>query len=210
MTSTKTYSKNHWENIYSSKPVEELGWYEPELQISLSWITGLQPDKHTSIIDIGGGASTLVDSLLKEGLENLTVLDISEEALDKTKSRLGDKAEKVDWIAGDMTTAELPADSYYIWHDRAVFHFLTSEEEREKYLTNLRRALQPGGKVIMATFAPEAPAKCSGLPVERYTPETIQETLGEEFNPEQTLKDLHVTPSGVEQMYLYTRFTYNP
>ena len=210
MTPKTLDKQEHWNSIYASKQEEELGWYEPELKISFSLLTGSAPDKQTPVIDIGGGTSTLVDDLVEEGYEDVTVLDISEEALSKAKTRLGSKSGNVTWISGDMTSVTLPENRFTIWHDRAVFHFLTTPEERRKYMDNLRHALRPGGTAIIATFTPEAPAICSGLPVERYTPEKLQAVLGDEFTLNHHQKDLHITPSGVEQMYLYTQFSFHP
>lgn len=197
---------NHWQKTYSSNPVEKLGWYEPHLQTSLGWIKtlGLSPD--APIIDVGGGASTLVDDLLALGHRSITVLDISDHALSLAKARLGKQADLVTWWCGDITGDELPAHQYELWHDRAVFHFLTNPEQQEKYREKLLKALRPEGQVIMGTFSPEAPPKCSGLPVQRYSARQLSEALGEEFELLRSQKELHTTPGGVEQMYLYCHF----
>ncbi len=201
--------KEHWEKVYSTKPVERLGWYELHLQTSLNWIRELNMAGDAPIIDVGGGASTLVDDLLHEGFRCVTVMDLSAKALSLAKARLGERAKRVIWLEGDITRVDLPAHHYELWHDRAVFHFLTAPEQRERYRTSLLKALKPGGHLIMATFAPEAPPKCSGLPVRRYDVELLQNTLGAEFRPMRHQKELHVTPSGVEQMYLYCLFRRN-
>lgn len=198
--------KDHWEQVYSTKPTEKLGWYEPHLQTSLSWIKGLSLAIDARIIDVGGGASTLVDDLLDAGYRSITVLDISEKALSSAKARLGEKAGLVTWLDGDIASVDLLIHSYELWHDRAVFHFLIMFEQQRKYRDNLLKALKPGGHLIIATFAPEAPPKCSGLPVQRYSPEQLQNTLGTEFELERHHKELHITPGGVEQMYLYCHF----
>jgi SAM-dependent methyltransferase len=198
--------KDHWEQVYSTRPTEKLGWYEPHLQTSLSWIKGLSLATDARIIDVGGGASTLVDDLLDAGYRSITVLDISEKALSLAKARLGEKAGLVTWLDGDIASVDLPIHSYELWHDRAVFHFLIMFEQQQKYRDNLLKALKPGGHLIIGTFAPEAPPKCSGLPIQRYTPEQLQITLGMEFELEHHHKDLHITPGGVEQMYLYCHF----
>lgn len=198
--------REHWELVYAGKPSDRLGWYRPHLQTSLAWIEELGLARDAPIIDVGGGASTLVDDLLHLGYRAITILDISDKALTAVKSRLGENAGLVTWITGDVTTIDL-ADHYYeLWHDRAVFHFLTDADEQGKYRERLLKALRPGGLVIMATFAAEAPPKCSGLPVQRYSLERLQDTLGDAFELIKHHKEMHVTPGGVEQMYLYCQF----
>lgn len=198
--------KDHWEQLYSTQPAEKLGWYEPHLQTCLSWIKGLNLAVDAPIIDVGGGASTLVDDLLDAGYRSITVLDISEKALSSVKARLGKKAELVTWLGGDITAVDLPTHYYELWHDRAVFHFLTVLEQQRKYRDKLLKALKPGGHLIIGTFAPEAPPKCSGLAVRRYSPEQLENTLDGEFELTRHHKELHMTPGGVEQMYLYCHF----
>ena len=198
--------KDHWEQVYLTKPAEKLGWYEPHLQTSLSWIKGLSLAADAPIIDVGGGASTLVDDLLDAGYRSITVLDISEKALFSVKARLDKKAELVTWLDGDITSVDVPTHYYELWHDRAVFHFLTVLEQKRKYQDNLLKALKPGGHLIIGAFAPEAPPKCSGLPVQRYSPEQLENTLGGEFELKRHHKELHITPGGVEQMFLYCHF----
>jgi SAM-dependent methyltransferase len=198
--------KEHWERIYSGNLPERLGWYEPRLQTSLMWIRDLDLDKDENIIDVGEGASTLVDDLLREGYRNLTVFDLAGNALSMVKKRLGESAQEVTWIEGDITSSPLSPEHYALWHDRAVFHFLTRPEDRDQYSGNMRRALKHGGCVIIGTFAPEAPPTCSGLAVERYTPARLSDTLGPELALQEHRKELHITPGGVEQMYLYCRF----
>jgi len=198
--------RKHWEEIYSTKPTEKLGWYEPDLQTSLTWINDLELLRDAEIIDIGGGASTLVDDLLGKGFKSITVLDISKSSLSSVKARLGEKAESVTWLEGDITAIDLPEKCYELWHDRAVFHFLTEPERRQQYREHLLNALRPGGHVIISTFALEAPPKCSVLPVHRYSHEQLGSTLGEEFELEKYDKEQHITLGGVEQMYLYCQF----
>jgi len=198
--------KDHWEQVYSTKPTDKVGWYKPHLQTSLSWIKELGLTEDAPIIDVGGGASTLVDDLWDAGYRSITVLDISEKALSSIKARLGKRAELVTWLEGDITAVDLPTHRYELWHDRAVFHFLTAPEQQRKYRDNLLKALRPDGHLIIGTFAPEAPPKCSGLPVQRYTPDQLERMLGEEFKLKRNHKELHVTPGGVEQMYLYCHF----
>ncbi len=198
--------KTHWENIYASKPRETLGWYKPHLETSLQWILDLGLPRTAPIIDVGGGASTLVDDLLDEGYEALTVLDLSANALSQSRERLGERASRVTWLTGDVTTMQLPGEGYALWHDRAVFHFLTTAAQRARYRDQMLKALQPGGHVIMGAFAPEAPPKCSGLPVERYDEARLCRALGETLELERSHKELHTTPGGVAQMYLYCQF----
>jgi ubiquinone/menaquinone biosynthesis C-methylase UbiE len=199
-------SKSHWENVYSAKPPERVAWYSPHLHTSLAMIANTALGVSARVIDIGGGASTLVDDLLVQGYQQIAVLDLSSAALSAARSRLGAYASKVKWIEGDVKTLELPPDYYDVWHDRAVFHFLTEARDREKYMENMQRTLKNDGDVIIATFSPEAPPKCSGLEVQRYTPELLQTELGEGFELLQHKSELHITPGGVEQMYVYCHF----
>lgn len=198
--------KDHWERVYSSSPIENLGWYEPHLQTSLSWIKELRLPADAPIIDVGGGGSTLVDDLLESGYRSITVLDISEKALSAAKARLAEKGELVTWLDADICAVDLPRHYFELWHDRAVFHFLTLPEQQRRYLDNLLKALTPAGHLIIATFAPQAPPQCSGLPVHRYSSEMLESTLGREFELVRRREELHVTPGGVEQMYLYCHF----
>jgi len=198
--------KAHWERVYSSKSTDRLGWYKPRLQTSLDWIRSLDLSSDAPIIDVGGGASTLIDDLLGQGHTDITVLDISDTALLLLRERLGDDAQKVTWLFADIATVELPDGHFDLWHDRAVFHFLTETEQQQRYRKNLSRSLKPGGHLIIGTFAPEAPPKCSGLPVQRYDHERLARTLGDEFELRRHHKEMHVTPGGIEQMYLYCEF----
>lgn len=202
----KSIDKDHWEQVYLTKPTEMLGWYKPHLRTSLSWIKEIGLTMDDPIIDVGGGVSTLVDDLLDEGYRSITVLDLSKEALSSVKARLGKRTELVMWLEGDITSVDLPTHSYALWHDRAVFHFLTAPLRQRQYRERLLKALRPDGHLIIGTFAPEAPPKCSGLPVQRYSLEQLKSTLGREFELKREHKELHVTPGGVEQMYLYCHF----
>jgi len=198
--------ENHWEQLYSTKPNERLGWYTPHLQTSLTWIKQLGLPTDAPIIDVGGGTSTLVDDLLDTGYRCVTVLDLSENALSSVRARLGNKAELVTWLSGDIVSIDLPIDHYDLWHDRAVFHFLTELDQQRKYRDSLLKALKPGGHLIIGTFAPEAPPQCSSLPVQRYTHEHLEAVLGAEFELICHHREKHLTPSRVEQMYLYCHF----
>ncbi len=196
----------HWEQTYSNSQTEVLGWYTPHLATSLSWIQDLDLDANAPIIDVGGGASTLVDDLLEADYRSITVLDISDKAMSLARARLGKKAKLVRWLEGNITRLELPAQYYELWHDRAVFHFLTGTEQQDKYRDRLLSALKPRGHLIIGTFTTEAPAKCSGLPVQRYNQEQLENMLGDAFELTRHNKELHITPGGVEQMYLYCYF----
>jgi SAM-dependent methyltransferase len=199
-------SKSHWERIYATKPPDRLGWYEPNLLTSLALIQRTGVARSAPILDVGGGASTLVDDLLDAGFEELTVLDIAAAALVQARTRLGERAERVQWLEGDVTELSLPAGHYAVWHDRAVFHFLTDAEDRAGYADQLWRALAAEGHVVIGTFAPEAPPTCSGLEVVRYTPDALHRELGASLILHEHRQALHVTPGGVEQRYLYCRF----
>jgi ubiquinone/menaquinone biosynthesis C-methylase UbiE len=198
--------RDHWQHVYATKLTERLGWYKPHLATSLNWIKELRLAPDAPIIDVGGGASTLIDDLLDAGYRSITVVDISENALQSVKERLGPKAEMVTWLNGDITSVVLPDHQYELWHDRAAFHFLVEPEQQQKYRDNLLRALKQNGHLIIGTFAPEAPAKCSGLPVHRYEPEQLADTLGKEFELVRHHNEMHITPGGVEQLYLYCCF----
>jgi SAM-dependent methyltransferase len=198
--------KTHWEMIYATKAPDEVSWYRPHLETSLAWIERFNPSPTAYIIDVGCGESTLIDDLLERGYRNLTVLDISQTALEANRKRMGPAAEHVRWIAGDVTQAALPACAYDVWHDRAVFHFLNTAEERSAYIQQALRALKPGGHLILATFGPDAPAKCSGLEVVRYNAGSLAQQLGEPFLLLESLEELHKTPSGADQPFLYCHF----
>src|SRR5215471_17791354 len=172
-------AKSRWEDIYGAKAANAVSWYRSHLDTSLAFIEHAGAGPSAAIIDVGGGESTLVDDLLERGYENLTVLDISTTALEETKKRLGANADRIHWIAGDVTEAELPEHAYDIWHDRAVFHFLTPPTQRAAYVRQASRSLKPGGYLIVATFAANGPSRCSGLKVVRYTAESLAQELGE-------------------------------
>ena len=178
--------KTHWEQAYATRPPEQLGWYRPHLESSLALIAGAGLRPGSMVIDVGGGASTLVDDLLDRGYERITVADLSAAALERVRRRLGDRAAAVTWLETDITTAELPVAHYDLWHDRAVFHFLTAAPERAAYLECLRHALAPEGQAVFGVFAPEAPPRCSGLEVRRYTPQALQDEVGSGFVLEET------------------------
>ena len=197
--------KDHWEQIYSDKKSTEVSWYQQYPQHSLDLIKATGIDLSASIIDIGGGASTLVDFLLDAGYQNLSVLDISPAAIEQAKFRLGKRANKVEWLEQDITlfTADRPFD---VWHDRAVFHFLTDTLDRSSYIHTMCRVLSPGAHVIIATFDLNGPEKCSGLDIKRYSPETMSAALGDSFQLLETSTEEHKTPGGSSQSFIYCHF----
>ena len=200
--------KQHWERVYSLKSAQEVSWYQAQPDASLKMITRAAAEKTAAVIDIGGGASRLVDCLLKQGCPDLTVLDISGKALEQARDRLGPLASRVRWIEADVTAFE-PTRTWDVWHDRAAFHFLTDAADRERYLSVLNRALAAGGQVIIAAFAIDGPQKCSGLDVERYDAAKLAETLGPGFALEESCPEIHLTPAGGEQRFGFHRFRRN-
>lgn len=196
-------AKLHWEKVYGSKAPEAVSWYQPHLETSLALIEPNAPGRSSAIIDIGGGESTLVDDLLLRGYKNLTVLDVSQTALDATRKRLGHESERVHWIAGDITQIDLKPRAYDLWHDRAVFHFLTTRELRAAYVRQVERALKPGGHVVAATFGPAGPTRCSGLEAARYDAESLLHEFGSHFVMLQNFTELHQTPFGTTQQFLW-------
>ena len=195
--------KRHWEAIYGTTSPDAVSWYRAHLERSLQLIEKSCPDKESSIIDVGGGESTLVDDLLDRGYNHITILDISEKALDVTRQRLGPRAKGVDWLTADITNAILPAQTYDLWHDRAVFHFLTGAAEREAYVRQVASSVKLGGHVIVATFGPEGPTKCSGLDVVRYDAKDLHAEFGVRFELEESATEVHQTPFGTTQQFLY-------
>ena len=199
--------KDHWEQVYSTRMAEKLGWYRPRLDLSLTWIDEIGLDVGDPIIDVGGGTSTLIDNLIDEGFKSVIVLDISENALKTSRKRLGRQSRDIMWLDADVTSHQLPKNQFMLWHDRAMFHFLTAEEDRLTYRANLLRTLRPGGHAIIGTFAPEAPPRCSGLPVKRYDPDHLRAELGNELVFIKEEKMLHITPGGIEQWYQFSLFS---
>jgi SAM-dependent methyltransferase len=195
--------REHWEAIYQKKEPDEVSWYRPHLERSLAFIEQAGLARDAMILDVGGGDSTLVDDLLARGHENVAVLDFSASAIAKAKERLGAKASRVTWIVGDVLDADLPEHGVEFWHDRAVFHFLTDPEARRRYVAAVRRALKPNGHIVVATFGPEGPEKCSGLPVVRYSAEGIYDQFGGQFRKVGSEIELHHTPWGSEQEFVY-------
>lgn len=195
--------RQHWENVYQTKERDEVSWFREHLDTSLRMISNTNVDKEAAIIDVGGGNSTLVDDLLESGFADVSVLDISGKAISDSKERLGTRAERVNWIEADITTVELPAYHYDVWHDRAVFHFLTDAEDRRKYIEQVMRALKLGGHIIVASFSLDGPPKCSGLDVMRYSAETMHDEFGDTFNLVESVSEKHNTPFGTSQDFVY-------
>lgn len=195
--------KEHWEAIYQRVAPDQVSWYQPHLETSIQMIERVAEGRGASIIDVGGGESTLVDDLLTRGYERVTVLDISETAIEACKKRLGAAAVRVRWRASDVTTAEFERGEYDVWHDRAVFHFLTGAEQRADYVRQVARAVKPGGYVLVSTFGPEGPTKCSGLDVMRYDAEHLHGQFGAHFRPVESREEIHTTPAGKVQQFLY-------
>ena len=195
--------KQHWNDVYEKKSPDQVSWYRPHLERSLLFLEEAKIPKDAAIIDVGGGASTLVDDLLQRGYSNLTVLDISSKAIMSAKERLGPRAVSVTWIEADITSVDLPEQRYDFWHDRAVFHFLLDTGARRRYVAAARHAVRPGGHIVVATFGPSGPEQCSGLEVMRYRPEEIHAEFGHTFKKVGDSAEAHKTPWGQEQEFVY-------
>ena len=196
-------SREHWEQIYRTRPIDRVSWYQEHPESSLRLIHGTGVPKTARIIDVGGGASKLVDELIAAGYSELTVLDLSATALEAARKRLGDRASAVKWIEADVTRVDFPSFEYDVWHDRAVFHFLTSPEDRDAYISAVLKTVKGGGHVIVETFADDGPDHCSGLPVMRYSADELHSEFGKSFALVAQEKEAHETPSGVVQQFLY-------
>jgi len=196
-------SKSYWEKVYAAKATTSVSWYQEHAECSLSLVRNTGITKSASIIDVGGGASTLVDDLLADGYSDVTVLDLSHAALSAARQRLGARAAKVQWLEADVTDAGLPIHRYDLWHDRAVFHFLTDLQQRQAYVETVFRSVKLGGHVIVATFAEDGPTQCSGLPVMRYAANELHAQFGEAFALVKHVKEAHHTPSGSVQQFVY-------
>ena len=201
----KRNRKDHWERVYKKLSPNEVGWYQVFPERSLNLVNNTCAGTDCSIIDVGGGTSKLSENLLDQGYTKLTVLDISGNSINKAKSQLGVKSSRIIWIEADVSKHSFD-EQYDIWHDRAVFHFLTEAEERKGYINSLNQALKLDGHLIIATFSLDAPPKCSGLSVVRYSPETLQNELGDNFKLVESFLENHLTPSGVTQDFIFCRF----
>ena len=195
-------STEHWEGVYGRKKADQVSWFRPHLEQSLAYVDRAQLPGDAAIIDVGAGASTFVDDLLSRGFSRVTAVDLSATALDIARNRVGEHPE-VKWLVGDITRLELPAHAFDFWHDRAVFHFLREPEERARYVAAVRRALKPGGHIVVATFGPHGPERCSDLDTMRYSGDELHGEFGGEFQKVDERVELHPTPSGKQQEFVY-------
>ena len=198
--------QSHWQSVYQTRKPTDVGWHQAHLRASLELILQLALPKTAHILDAGAGDSTLVDDLLANGYSHISLLDISSVALERVKARLGPNTENITWIESDITQVVLPPHAYDLWHDRALFHFLTDDQARFRYVESARLALKPGGYMIVATFAQDGPIRCSGLDTQRYSPEALCLEFGEDFKLIRSLPETHHTPSGSEQKFSYCLF----
>lgn len=199
-------SQLHWDKVYRTNPFDQVSWFRPHLETSLALIERASANSAARIIDIGGGASTLADDLMGKGYGNLTVLDISQTAIDVARARLNAAADKVKWLAANVIHAELPETGYDIWHDRAVFHFLTDSQDRAAYIQKIKTSVRIGGHVVIGTFGPEGPGKCSGLNVRRYDAQALDREFGEHFRLIDSREEVHRTPLHTDQQFVYCLF----
>ena len=197
--------KKHWEDIYRTKESKELSWYQPVPSISLDFIKELNVAKTAKIIDVGGGDSLLVDYLLDLGYEDITVLDISEVAIEKAKHRLGDRSKKVKWIIADIITFE-PTEKYDFWNDRAAFHFLTQDHEIEKYLEIAQHTINPNGVLLIGTFSNDGPTRCSGIEIKQYSEQSMNDRINKFFKKLKCIKVEHKTPFDTIQKFVFCSF----
>jgi SAM-dependent methyltransferase len=198
--------RDHWEKVYATRSETEVSWYQSEATLSLSLIRRTIPDRSAAVIDVGGGASTLVDGLLADGYTRVTVLDVSGSALARASARLETVGDRVTWVEGDILQAHLPGSEFDLWHDRAAFHFLTEPVDRRRYVDQLTGAVRPGGHVVLSTFAGNGPSRCSGLDVVRYEPSELQAQVGSAFQLLESHREDHSTPGGTSQAFIYCLF----
>ena len=196
-------NKIHWEHVYQTKSPTQVSWYQEHSIQSLQFIANTGIDKAGQIIDVGGGPTVLVGDLLENGYQHITVLDISTAALEAAQRRLGPRAQEVTWLEADILKVELSHYHYDLWHDRAVFHFLTLAEDRRRYVNAVKNSVKPGGHIIVATFASDGPDHCSGLPVARYEPESMHQEFGDGFQLLNSAHETHPTPFGTQQKFVY-------
>lgn len=195
--------REHWEEVYRRRLPDQVSWYRPHLEHSLAILRSAQLPPDASIIDVGGGASTFVDDVLEQGYSDITVLDLSETAIESSVRRLGRRASKVRWIIGDVTAMDLEPNRYDFWHDRAVFHFLVEQDARRGYVTAVHRSLKSNGHIVVATFRPGGPEHCSGLNVCRYDADGLHAEFGNEFMRVSSIQEDHITPWGTQQEFVY-------
>ena len=208
MFNDKFDRKTHWQHIYQDKKALEVSWYQETPELSLTLINDAQIASNEPIIDVGGGASVLVDHLIDRGFTNLAVLDISGNALLSAKNRLGESAKHIDWFEADITEFSAP-HRFSLWHDRAVFHFLTDPSDRKRYIRTLKKSLRPGGHLIIAAFSIGGPDKCSGLEIVQYNAEKLLAELGDGFDLREERHEIHLTPTNKQQKFGYFRFIKN-
>ncbi len=198
--------KKYWEHIYQNKKIEDFSWYQAKPTSSLNLIDDLHLPKNVKIIDVGGGDSFLVDYLLDEGYQNITVLDISKKAIDRAKNRLGKKANNIHWIVSDITNSSLP-EAYDLWHDRATFHFLTDQKKIKKYIKKAQQHIAPNGTLILGTFSKNGPNTCSGLMIQKYSEKSLNKQFSGSFDKVKCKNINHKTPSDTVQKFLFCTFT---
>lgn len=196
-------TKPYWERVYETKDSTEVSWFQENPELSLQFIDRTGIDKAGQIIDVGSGSSTLVDNLLDRGYQNITALDISGAALQSAQDRLGSRANVVNWLEADITQVQLPYNFYDVWHDRAVFHFLTRAADRERYIEAVLHSVKTGSHVIIATFALDGPSRCSGLEIVRYNQDSLRDEFGGNFDLVHSTSESHQTPFGAEQKFIY-------
>jgi ubiquinone/menaquinone biosynthesis C-methylase UbiE len=202
-------ARSHWEQVYATKDREQVSWFRPHLERSLELIERAAPGRAASILDVGAGQSTLLDDLMALGYGKITVLEISPTAIEASKERVGQAGRAIQWICGDVTETVLPEASFDVWHDRAVFHFLTEAGQRRAYVERVKRALKPGGSLIVSTFGPSGPERCSGLAATRYDASSLGSEFGDRFRLVESSLDLHETPSGAVQQFLSCWFRFS-
>ncbi|UXI68927.1 class I SAM-dependent methyltransferase [Tahibacter amnicola] len=203
-------TKEHWERVYATRATDTVSWYQPHAATSLRLIEETGTPRNLPLIDVGGGASVLVDNLVDAGYTNLTVLDLSGAALSASRTRLGARGHAVHWLEADILSVALPFRHFALWHDRAVFHFLTDPDEQREYARQLRQALKPGGHAIIATFAEDGPTQCSGLPVARHSMASLEAIFEETLELVAHHRESHLTPAGASQSFLYCQFRRAP
>lgn len=202
--------KAHWEQVYASRDPQEVSWYQQHARPSLNMLREANIPASAAVVDVGGGASVLVDDLLDEGFSSLSVLDLSASALAVARSRLGEAGSSVRWIEADVLEYDFAEQAFEVWHDRAVFHFLLNRADRQRYVMQMQHALKPGGIAMLATFAEDGPERCSGLPTMRYSVASLQRELGASFALLHSRRERHLTPAGREQQFLYCSFQRRP
>lgn len=202
--------RSHWDEIYRTRNPSQLSWFQRDAKLSLELIARASPDRESAIVDVGAGASTLVDGLLAAGYSHITLLDVSADALAHSRQRISPAPTSLVWLIGDVLTADLPSASVGVWHDRAVFHFLIAAADRSRYVERVKLAVRPGGYVVVATFAEDGPSRCSGLPAARYSTPALHGEFGADFRLIESCPEEHVTPSGAVQTFTYCMLRYEP